>query len=82
MLENSQTQTLELFFHSSAGKSKKITVAEPRANLDRETTENAMDVLVNSDIFLDEHQQDPYAQSISARYVTREIADIFDVQFD
>lgn len=81
MLENSQTLTLELFFNSSSGKNKKITVSEPRAQLDRETTENAMQAIVASDIFLDDGQ-DPYAQSISARYVTRNITDIFDIQFD
>lgn len=81
MLENSQTLTLELFFNTSAGKNKKITVVAPRTQLDRETTENAMSVIANSEIFLDDGQ-DPYAQSLSARYVTRNIADIFDVEFD
>ena len=81
MLENSQTLTLELFFNSAGGKNKKITVVAPRTQLDRETTENAMSVIANSEIFLDDGQ-DPYAQSLSARYVTRNIADIFDVEFD
>lgn len=73
------TTNLELLFKDGSGKGSKIVVPEPRADLDRQTTESAMQAIVDSDLFAKDGQ-DIHAANAGARYVKKEITDIFSVE--
>lgn len=75
----STTTNLELLFKDESGKNTKIVVPEPRSNLDRQTTEKTMQTIVDSDLFTKDGK-DLHASNAGARYVKKEVTDIFVVE--
>lgn len=73
-----ETLTLELLFNDSQGASKKVNIKNPLEGLDRESVEQLVDVLVDSDIFINDGI-DLYATAAGARYVRRIVEDIYMV---
>lgn len=73
------SKQLELKFLSSEGKTKTITVNEPKADLTVEQIQLEMDEIVAASLF-DDEGVNPYTSVKSARYVTRTVEDIFDNQ--
>ncbi|UUX35058.1 DUF2922 domain-containing protein [Fundicoccus culcitae] len=72
------TLTLELLFKDTKGASKKVNIRNAQEALDRETVENLVNTLVNSDIFVKDGL-DLYATPTGARYVRRTVEDIYMV---
>lgn len=61
-----------------AGKSRTLTLNNPRANLDRETVETAMDQLIAADAF-EKDADGLYAVKQAARYVETITTPVFDI---
>lgn len=73
------TKTLELKFSTSTGKTKTMSVKDPILNLSPEITQQAMDKIINLNIF-EVDGVNPYAGRLSARYVERILTDIFETK--
>lgn len=69
---------LQMEFKSVAGKSRTLTLNNPRANLDRETVETAMDQLIAADAF-EKDADGLYAVKQAARYVETITTPVFDI---
>ena len=72
-----ETYNLELQFENEEGKSRKITIRRPLADLTEAVVLPAMQAIVDSDIF-DDDGLDRYAKVSGARYVRTAVEDIFD----
>lgn len=72
------TMNLELLFKNAEGKSASVKIPNPVQGLDRSTTETAMTVIAESELFAKEGI-DAHAEIVGARYVTREVDHIFDL---
>lgn len=72
------TKTLELKFKTANGKSKNLSLRNPRENLTAAEIQPAMDAIVGLGAF-EVKGVNPYAAIDSARYVERTVTDIFDV---
>lgn len=72
------TINLELLFKNGEGKNTTVKVPNPVPGLDRSTTEAVMTVIKDSDLFAKEGV-DSHANIVGARYVTRNVEDIFDI---
>ena len=72
------TMNLELLFKNGEGKSATVKIPNPLAGLDRSLTESAMTVIMDSGLFAKDGV-DSHAQIVGARYVTRDVEEIFDI---
>lgn len=70
-------KTLELKFLDAEGKSKTLTIREPKENLDETTIRQSMQSILEQALFAREGIQQ-YVQIHSARYVDRQISTLFD----
>lgn len=68
----------ELQFISTDGKTKKIVIRNPKADIDLETAKSAMAAIQSQDTFIDEKGQHPYHELKRAVYVTREVDNVFE----
>ena len=73
------TIKLELQFATAEGKSRTLSVNQPAMDLDQATVEAAMEAIVAQGIFEHEGVQ-LYNQVKGARYVTRTVDDVFEVE--
>lgn len=73
------TNTLELLFLDGVGNSRKITIKDPVEGLTEERAKTAMEVIVNTNIFIDSGV-DVYAAADGARYVIRSVQDIYKAE--
>ena len=75
-----ETLNLELLFKTEEGKTKKVTIKEPKEDVSSEVAQAALAAIVGADIFFNEDGLDPYAHATGARYVRRAVQDIYQVQ--
>lgn len=68
--------TLELKFGTGDGKSKNISLKNPKADLTAEEIRPAMETIVGLDAF-EVKGLNPYAALDSARYVERTVTEVF-----
>lgn len=73
------TLTLDLQFKTAQGKSRTMGIRDPKAELDREIVEGAMQTIAQQAMFENEGDQ-LYAKVKGARYVTRTVDEIFTVE--
>lgn len=73
------TKRLELRFATSEGKSRVLGINQPALDLEPEVVEAAMEEIIAQDMFELEGVK-LYTKSIGARYVTRTVEDIFEVE--
>lgn len=73
------TTKLELRFASENGKSKTLSVNQPAPDLEPGYVQTAMEAIAAQGIF-EEGGMRLYDNIKGARYVTREVADIFEVE--
>ncbi|MCR8968923.1 DUF2922 domain-containing protein [Facklamia sp. 7083-14-GEN3] len=71
------SMVLELIFLDAAGKTRKITINQPTETINKETAEAVMQTLVDCDLFKDEKGLDMYATPVAARYVERNVTDVY-----
>ena len=76
-----ETYNLELLFENEEGKTRKITLRQPLADLSEEEVLPAMQVIVDSDVF-DDDGLDRYAAVTGARYVRTTVEDVFEANED
>lgn len=72
------SKTLELRFSSSEGKANTLVVQDPKPDLDALTVQNAMNQLVQQNLF-ERNGMDQHATIKSARYVERITTDVFEI---
>ncbi|MGY4105505.1 DUF2922 domain-containing protein [Ignavigranum ruoffiae] len=72
------TNTLELLFKDTSGRSNKIVVVAPVEDLDQETAQGVMQTIVDANLFT-RTGQDLHASIDGARYVTRKVEEIFSL---
>ncbi|MBR7928323.1 DUF2922 domain-containing protein [Aerococcaceae bacterium zg-ZUI334] len=70
------TEKFEMSFKNQAGKSKKVSINNPRTGIDRQTAENAVKKFVDSPIFVDE-SGDAYEKAVNAQYVRRTVNEVY-----
>lgn len=68
------SKTLELIFENAAGKSAKISVKDPKDDLDPEEVQNMMDLIVSKNIFTTSGGD--IVASRSARVITKKVTEI------
>lgn len=73
------TIKLELRFATSEGKSRTLNVNQPALDLDPAIVQEAMEAIASQDLFEQDDVQ-LYNQVKSARYVTRSVDDLFEVE--
>lgn len=73
------TKRLELMFATSEGKSRVLGINQPALNLEPEVVEAAMEAIIAQDMFELEGVK-LYTKPLGARYVTRTVEDIFEVE--
>lgn len=73
------TKKLELRFVTGEGKSRVIGINSPILDLAPEIVEKAMDTIIAQDMFEVEGVK-LYTRTKGARYVTRTVEDIFEVE--
>ncbi|MGX7108513.1 DUF2922 domain-containing protein [Facklamia miroungae] len=71
------SMVLELVFLDAAGKNRKITISQPALNIAQETAEAVMQAIVACDLFKDEKGMDMYVTPVVARYVERNVTDVY-----
>lgn len=71
-----QALNLELLFNNALGASKKITIRKPKANLTEAEVRTTIDVITATDIFAGK-DGDPYTLGKGARYVHRNVEEIY-----
>ncbi|MGI5822619.1 MAG: DUF2922 domain-containing protein [Dethiobacteria bacterium] len=69
-------QTLRLVFRNAEGKTVTKTVKDPIEDLDAEDVENAMDLIISTDIF--ETSGGSIVEKVRAEIVAREVTTILD----
>ena len=72
-------KTLELKFGTSINKTKTISVKDPLLDVTSEAAQKAMADIIRLNM-LDIEGVNPYATSLSARYVERLVTDIFETE--
>lgn len=72
------TYILELLFKDATGKTKKINIANPKPELTAPEAQQALETIANTEIFQSENG-DHYAEVVGARYVARQVEDIYTV---
>lgn len=75
-MANVTTTNLELQFKNAKGASQKVSISDPKEGLSRETVEPVIDTIMTTEIF-ESSQGDPYANAVGARYVRKQIEDIY-----
>lgn len=73
------TIKLELKFATEEGKSRTLNVNQPALDLEPALVQEAMETIASQEIFEQDGIQ-LYNQVKSARYVTRSIDDVFEVE--
>lgn len=73
------TTKLELRFTTEDGKSRTLSVNQPALNLEAEDVQTAMEKIAAQEIFAQDGIQ-LYNQIKGARYVTREVEDLFEIE--
>lgn len=68
----------ELQFISTDGKTKKIVIRNPKADINLETAKSTMAAIQSQDAFIDEKGQHSYHELKRAVYVTREVDNVFE----
>ncbi|MDK6804433.1 DUF2922 domain-containing protein [Aerococcus sp. UMB7834] len=71
------TQNLELNFKNSLGKSTRITVAKPRLDVSAEEAQAAIEAIAGADAFVTPEGTLVYDEAVSARYVTRQVDELY-----
>ncbi|MGF3227139.1 DUF2922 domain-containing protein [Facklamia sp. P12932] len=71
------SMVLELIFLDAAGKTRKITINQPADSVNKETAEAVMQALVDCDLFKDDQGVDMYVTPVAARYVERNVTDVY-----
>lgn len=79
MIMSQTTVKLDLRFKTATGKSRLLGIQNPKANLSAETVKSAMNEIVAQKMFENEDGQ-LYDQVKGARYVTRTVDEIFEVE--
>lgn len=74
-----EKKVFELNFKSLLGKNKKITLANPKDDINEDQALAALNSLVDTDIFQDQ-DGDVYSQALNARYVTRTVDTIYSAE--
>ncbi|RAV79383.1 DUF2922 domain-containing protein [Aerococcus mictus] len=80
MMPSQENFNLELLFKTEEGKTKKVTIKEPKEDVSAEVAQAALAAIVDADIFANEDGFDPYATATGARYVRRTVTDIYQVE--
>ena len=79
MAEVKTTKKLDLNFKATDGKSKKISLAHAKDNLDANTVKSAMETIVAKNIF-EKDSVDQYASAKNANMVTRSVEEIYKAE--
>lgn len=72
-------KTLELQFLTGEGKSSSLSIPTPASGLTQEVVQGAMETIVNGQLF-EVNGIKRYNSVKGARYVTREVEQIFEVE--
>ena len=67
-------KNLEMFFMNAAGKTSRISVADPKEDLTQEQVQTAMDTIVSNNVF--DTPGGDLIRAVSARIVSRDIVEI------
>lgn len=73
-------KTFELLFKDEAERTKKITLSQPKAGITEAEAQSTLAAFLATDIFLNDEGLKPYAKAVGARYVTRNVEDIYVAQ--
>ncbi len=76
---NQTSNQLELLFKNADGKNAKIALKHAKAGLERPAVEGVMSTLRDSNLFAKDGA-DMHATIVGARYVSRQVSDIFKVE--
>lgn len=68
------TKTLEMLFENAAGKNSKISVKDPRDDIEAEEVQTAMDTIISKNIF--DTSGGDILTSRGARIITKEVTEI------
>ena len=79
MAEVKTTKKLDLNFKAADGKTKKISLAHAKDNLDANTVKSAMETIVAKNIF-EKDSVDQYASAKNANMVTRSVEEIYKAE--
>lgn len=71
-----KTENVELRMKNTLGKSRKVLIKNPSASISSQDAKNALDKLVDQDIFEDE-SGDRFASAVGAYKITRTQEDIY-----
>lgn len=71
-----KTENVELRMKNTLGKSRKILIKNPSTSISSQDAKNALDKLVDQDIFEDE-SGDRFASAVGAYKITRTQEDIY-----
>ena len=78
-MANKTIKTFEMNFATADGKSKKISLAHAKDNLDANTVKSAMETIVAKNIF-EKDSVDQYASAKNAHMVTRSVEEIYKAE--
>lgn len=70
----------EMVFVDGAGKNRKITISKPAQGITADVAQQVMAIIVESDIFKDENGLDLYVAPVAARYVAKDVTDVYTAQ--
>lgn len=73
-------KTFELLFKDESGRTKKLTLSKPKAGITAAEAQSTLAAFLATDIFLNDEGLNPYAKAVGARYVTRDVEDVYVAQ--
>lgn len=70
----------ELVFLDGEGKQRRLTISQPAEGIDAQTAQEVMAVIVECDLFKDEKGMDLYVTPVAARYISRDVTEVFSAE--
>ncbi len=70
------TKSLQMTFATANGKEGTMTISDPKADLNAEQVQSAMNDMVASTVFVNKHGQ--FTRVVSADMITRTVDNLFD----